>query len=130
MARRKRISTQKGQRRDYPDEFKEEAVQMLLDGHSAPSVVERLGISNANMLYRWKKEQLARSGPVTVVFTKNASISSQRFALVFGFLLRSSSGCVFADCNVVKDGERPTAITAELFLPIEIQECCHVFTQC
>jgi transposase len=64
MARKKRISTRKGQRRDYPDEFKEEAVQMLLDGHTAPSVVERLGISNANMLYRWKKEQLARSGPV------------------------------------------------------------------
>ena len=64
MARKKRISTRKGQRRDYPDEFKEEAVQMLLDGHTAPSVIERLGISNANMLYRWKKEQLARSGPV------------------------------------------------------------------
>ena len=37
---------------------------MLLDGHSASSVIERLGISNTNVLYRWKKEQLARSGPV------------------------------------------------------------------
>ena len=28
----------KPQRRVYPDELKKEAVQMLLDGHSAPSV--------------------------------------------------------------------------------------------
>ena len=31
-------------RRRYPDEFKEEAVQMLLDGHTAPSVCQRLGL--------------------------------------------------------------------------------------
>ena len=41
-----------------------EAVQMLLDGHSAPSVVERLGLSGANLLYRWKRDQLEESGPV------------------------------------------------------------------
>jgi transposase len=64
MARRKKQQPSKSVRREYPDEFKEEAVQMLLDGHTAPSVVERLGITNVNMLYRWKKEQLARSGPV------------------------------------------------------------------
>jgi transposase len=64
MARRKKQPPSKRVRREYPDEFKEEAVQMLLDGHTAPTVVERLGITNVNMLYRWKKEQLARSGPV------------------------------------------------------------------
>ena len=37
---------------------------MLLNSHSAASVVERLGISNTKVLYRWRKEQLARSGPV------------------------------------------------------------------
>jgi transposase len=37
---------------------------MLLDGHSAPSVVERLGLSGTNLLYRWKREQLDESGPV------------------------------------------------------------------
>ena len=42
----------------------EEAVQMLLDGHTAPSVKDRLGLPNTNMLYRWKQEYLARSGPV------------------------------------------------------------------
>jgi transposase len=37
---------------------------MLLDGHTASSVAERLGLSGPNLLYRWKREELARSGPV------------------------------------------------------------------
>lgn len=37
---------------------------MLLDGYTAPSVKERLGLPNANVPYRWKQEQLARSGLV------------------------------------------------------------------
>jgi transposase len=51
-------------RRVFTDEFKQEAVQMLLDGHSAPSVAERLGLSTTNLLYRWRRQQLERSGPV------------------------------------------------------------------
>lgn len=51
-------------RRSYDDNFKAEAVQMLVDGHSAQSIVERLGISGTNLLYRWKKQQLANAGPV------------------------------------------------------------------
>jgi transposase len=51
-------------RRQFTDEFKRDAVQMLLDGHSAASVVERLGLSGTNLLYRWKREQLRSSGPV------------------------------------------------------------------
>jgi transposase len=60
---RKKKPKQKS-RRSYDDEFKAEAVQMLLDGHSAQSIVDRLGISGANLLYRWKKQQLADAGPV------------------------------------------------------------------
>jgi transposase len=37
---------------------------MLLDGHSARSVTERLGLSGTNLLYRWKQEQMQPSGPV------------------------------------------------------------------
>jgi transposase len=37
---------------------------MLLDGHSAQSIVERLGISGTNLLYRWKNQQLTNAGPV------------------------------------------------------------------
>ncbi|MEZ6114826.1 MAG: transposase [Pirellulaceae bacterium] len=51
-------------RRQFTDQFKADAVQMLLDGHTADSVVDRLGLSGTNLLYRWKREQLRRSGPV------------------------------------------------------------------
>ena len=51
-------------RRSYDDDFKAEAVQMLLDGHSAQSVVDRLGISGTNLLYRWKRQHLADAGPI------------------------------------------------------------------
>ena len=48
----------------YPQEFKEEAVQMLLDGHSASSVCERLGLSGTGLLYRWKKGFLGTEGAI------------------------------------------------------------------
>ena len=51
-------------RREFTEEFRREAVQMMLDGHSASSVAERLGLSGTNLLYRWKREQLERTGPV------------------------------------------------------------------
>jgi transposase len=51
------------QRRFFSEEFKQEAVQMLLDGHSAASVAERLGLAGPNVLYRWKKDTLRRAGP-------------------------------------------------------------------
>ena len=38
-------------RRVFDAEFKREAVQMLLDGHTAASVAERLGLSGTNLLY-------------------------------------------------------------------------------
>jgi transposase len=62
--RRKWIEAVPTRRRAFTDEFKQEAVQMLLDGHSAQSVAERLGLSTTNLLYRWRRQQLERSGPV------------------------------------------------------------------
>jgi transposase len=50
-------------RRQYSDELKAEAVQMMLDGHSAASVASRLGLSGTNVLYRWKAKMLTESGP-------------------------------------------------------------------
>lgn len=64
---RKKPKSLKSGRRIFPKEFKQEAVQMLLDGHSAGSIVGRLGLSGTNILYRWKREQLAESGPVASV---------------------------------------------------------------
>jgi len=51
-------------RRKFTDQFKADAVQMLRDGHTAKSVVERLGLSGTNLLDRWKREQLRQSAPV------------------------------------------------------------------
>lgn len=51
-------------RRRFTDEFRRDAVQMMLDGHTAASVAERLGIRSVNLLYNWKKRLLAESGPV------------------------------------------------------------------
>ena len=64
MPRKKKLAVSGDRSSRYTDEFKSEAVQMLLDGHTAPSVKDRLGLPNTNMLYRWKQEFLTRSGPV------------------------------------------------------------------
>lgn len=54
-------------RRSFTKEFKLEAVQMLLDGHSASSVSKNLGIGNTNLLYRWKANFISDGGPVTEI---------------------------------------------------------------
>jgi transposase len=61
---RKKPSVVKLSRRVFTQEFKEQAVQMLLDGHTAKSVADRLGLSGTNILYGWKSQLLQRSGPV------------------------------------------------------------------
>ena len=52
----------RAQRRVYPDELKQEAVQLLLDGHSAASVAEHLGLPHPALLYRWKARALDQAG--------------------------------------------------------------------
>ena len=54
----------RARRREFTDEFRREAVQMMLDGHTAGSVAGRLGLVGTNLLYRWKRDQLERTGPV------------------------------------------------------------------
>ena len=63
MAQKQR-KTISSTRRRFSQEFKQQAVQMLLDGYSASSVSENLGIGNTNLIYRWKAEQVAEGGPV------------------------------------------------------------------
>jgi transposase len=63
----KKSRSSKSGRRVFTKDFKQEAVQTLLDGHAASSVADRLGLSGANILYRWKREQMAESGPVAGV---------------------------------------------------------------
>jgi transposase len=41
-------------RRRYTQEFKEQAVRMVLDGHSVASVCQWLELPSPNLLYNWK----------------------------------------------------------------------------
>ena len=50
-------------RRRFSEEFRRDAVPMLLDGHAATDVADRLGLSGPNLLYRWKARHLRQSGP-------------------------------------------------------------------
>jgi transposase-like protein len=63
MAKRNEQARTASGRRSFTEDFKREAVQMIFDGHSVASVSKNLGIGNTNLLYRWKAENLARSGP-------------------------------------------------------------------
>lgn len=67
MSRRQPESSDAGEprrRRRLTEVFKAEVVQMLLGGHSASSICERLGLSGPNVLSRWKR-QLTRRGDST-----------------------------------------------------------------
>ncbi len=59
---RKRGVRKAHKRQSYSQEFRQEAVQMVLDGHSVTSVADRLGLSSPNLLYRWKKDVIGRAG--------------------------------------------------------------------
>ncbi len=61
---RKQCQPVKRARRRFTREFKQQAVQMLVDGYSASSVAKNLGIGNTNLVYRWKTELVAEGGAV------------------------------------------------------------------
>ena len=61
MAKKQRKAV-KRVRRTFTREFKQQAVQMLIDGYSASSVSENLGNGNTNLVYRWKAELVAEGG--------------------------------------------------------------------
>jgi len=62
MEARQSQNKTRSQKREYSQEFKEEAVQMMVDGHSAQSIVSNLGITSTSLLYKWKKDILGQNG--------------------------------------------------------------------
>lgn len=88
----------KTERKHYDDGLKREAVRMLLEGYSASSIAKNLGISNPNMIHRWKtkfvgaspeaesletqvrqlREQLSRAERERDILKKALSIFSQK----------------------------------------------------
>ena len=78
MSRKKRLQ----KRRGYSHELQQEAVQMLLDGHSAESEVSNLGLSGTGLIYRWKAKFLETSRPTA---TKLKARVGQLEAIPFVF---------------------------------------------
>ena len=75
---KKKTNNQTRTRRVYTDEFKREAVQMLLDGHAAGSVCERLGLSGTNLLYGWKRKILqGESGIASTLETRCRELEAE-----------------------------------------------------
>ena len=72
MAKKQQKSVKRA-RRTFTREFKQQAVQMMVDGYSASSVSDNLGLGNTNLLYRWKSELVASGGPVTETLDKEVS---------------------------------------------------------
>jgi transposase len=62
----KAVEGSRSSRRQYPKELKEEAVRMVLDGHSVASVCERLGLSSVTLLYNWKRKLVEQGGATAV----------------------------------------------------------------
>ena len=60
----KKSKTKTETRRSFTKQFKQDAVQMMLDGHSASSISANLGLNHTNLLYRWKAELIDQMGPV------------------------------------------------------------------
>jgi len=59
-----------------PIELKQEAVQMLLAGHSATSIVDRLGLSRANLIYKWRDQLNAQGSSVSAASASELKIRS------------------------------------------------------
>ncbi len=67
---REAVESGRPKRRRYTKEFKEEVVQMLLDGHTATSIAERLGLSGPTLVYRWKREVVGGAGQTATTLDK------------------------------------------------------------
>lgn len=49
-------NTQRKTAQSYPLELKQQAVQMLQDGHSATLIASRLGLPRTNLIYKWRDQ--------------------------------------------------------------------------
>jgi transposase len=68
--------------RIYPIELKQEAVQMLLDGHSATSIADRLGLSRTNLIYKWRDQISAQGSSVSTASAAELKIRSLEAELI------------------------------------------------
>jgi len=72
------MTTEKQQRRDYTEEFKQDAVALVVDqGYSIAGAARSLGISTGN-LGRWKREREAHTGGDTLDQDERAELKQLR----------------------------------------------------
>ena len=70
--------TQKRSDKQYPKEFKEEAVALVTEqGYTVPKAAEALGVA-ANMLYRWKDQFEQRKAGVSLSKEERTELKSLR----------------------------------------------------
>ena len=60
--------------RVYPVELKQEAVQMLDDGHSATEIARRLELPRTNLIYKWKDQVSVQGAPKATPSASNLKI--------------------------------------------------------
>ncbi len=65
--------TTKVKRRKYDATFKQEVLQMIVNGRSVKSVAESLGIGE-NLIYRWESRAKQSSASVNVAFTEQEAL--------------------------------------------------------
>lgn len=97
-------------RRTYSDDLKAEAVQMLLDGHSPASVAKNLGLSGSSLLYRWKEQLLAESGPAATTLQNRVRQLEQELRRVERErdILKKPWPFSASRCEAAVRGHRPT----------------------
>ena len=70
--------TQKRSYKQYPKEFKEEAVALVTEqGYTVPKAAEALGVA-ANMLYRWKDNAEKQKAGITLSEDERTELKSLR----------------------------------------------------
>ena len=70
--------TQKRSYKQYPMEFKEEAVALVTEqGYTVPKAAEALGVAT-NMLYRWKENAEKKNAGIVLSETERTELKSLR----------------------------------------------------
>ena len=70
--------TQKRSYKQYPMEFKEEAVALVTEqGYTVPKAAEALGVA-ANMLYRWKENAEKKNAGIVLSEDERTELKSLR----------------------------------------------------
>jgi transposase len=68
--------TQKRSYKQYPKEFKEEAVTLVTEqGYTVPKAAEALGVAT-NMLYRWKENAEKQKAGITLSEDERTELKS------------------------------------------------------